>query len=251
MVEATGEVTSTEQKRRRRTAKNFPLSPFHDVLVLAQTIHEHGLDGQLRRITVFDRLGRSPDSSTSRQLVTDSGRYGLTSGSYQAEYLKLTEEGAKVVNPEMTPLERRRTEFELAVAHVQPFTLLYERLKGKRIPASDVMHDELTSIPQQDRALCARVFMENARHLGLVQELAGAERIISIEQALEGLPDKPPQLPPNQESKHEEVEKPLPRTPKEPVVHIDVNIHIDAGASPDQIDAVFASMARHLYRRES
>lgn len=35
-----------------------------------------------------------------------------------------------------------------------------------------------------------------------------------------------------------------------PGLHIDVQIHIDAEATSDQIDAVFASMAKHLYGRE-
>ncbi len=35
-----------------------------------------------------------------------------------------------------------------------------------------------------------------------------------------------------------------------PSVHIDVQIHIDPNASADQIDQIFASMARHLYGRE-
>jgi hypothetical protein len=35
-----------------------------------------------------------------------------------------------------------------------------------------------------------------------------------------------------------------------PGLHIDVQIHIDAEATTEQIDAVFASMAKHLYGRE-
>ena len=35
-----------------------------------------------------------------------------------------------------------------------------------------------------------------------------------------------------------------------PEVHIDVQIHIDSTASADQINQIFASMARHLYQRE-
>src|SRR5437879_1668121 len=34
-----------------------------------------------------------------------------------------------------------------------------------------------------------------------------------------------------------------------PSVHIDVQIHIPSDANGDQIDAIFASMAKHLYRR--
>lgn len=35
----------------------------------------------------------------------------------------------------------------------------------------------------------------------------------------------------------------------EPSLHIDIQIHIAADASGDQIDQIFASMAKHLYRR--
>lgn len=33
-----------------------------------------------------------------------------------------------------------------------------------------------------------------------------------------------------------------------PEVHINLQIHIDAAASPDQIEGIFAAMAKHLYR---
>jgi len=35
-----------------------------------------------------------------------------------------------------------------------------------------------------------------------------------------------------------------------PALHIDIQVHIDPAATADQIDAIFASMARHLYGRE-
>ncbi|MBM4346765.1 MAG: hypothetical protein FJ107_01385 [Deltaproteobacteria bacterium] len=34
-----------------------------------------------------------------------------------------------------------------------------------------------------------------------------------------------------------------------PAVHIDIQIHIDASASADQIDHIFASMAKHIYQK--
>jgi hypothetical protein len=34
-----------------------------------------------------------------------------------------------------------------------------------------------------------------------------------------------------------------------PTIHIDVQVHIPSDANPNQIDAIFASMAKHLYRR--
>jgi hypothetical protein len=41
---------------------------------------------------------------------------------------------------------------------------------------------------------------------------------------------------------------PVPRHPS-PSVHIDVQVHIPPDASPEQIDHIFASMAKHLYAR--
>lgn len=35
-----------------------------------------------------------------------------------------------------------------------------------------------------------------------------------------------------------------------PEVHINLQIHIDASASPEQIEGIFEAMAKHLYRAE-
>ena len=39
--------------------------------------------------------------------------------------------------------------------------------------------------------------------------------------------------------------------PKRPALHIDIQVHIDPTSSAEQIDQIFASMARHLYGLES
>ena len=45
-------------------------------------------------------------------------------------------------------------------------------------------------------------------------------------------------------------EQPPPERPaKGPTVHLDIQIHIPADATPDQIDQIFSSMARHLYAK--
>ena len=44
-------------------------------------------------------------------------------------------------------------------------------------------------------------------------------------------------------------EPPPPTRPSGPTVHLDIQIHIPADATPEQIDQIFSSMARHLYAR--
>jgi hypothetical protein len=43
---------------------------------------------------------------------------------------------------------------------------------------------------------------------------------------------------------------PVSRQAQQPSLHIDIQVHIDPAATPEQIDQIFASMARHLYDRE-
>ena len=217
------------------------------------------MNGQIRRILLFNQLGRSADSGPSRQLVTNSSKYGLTVGSYAAEYLRLTEAGTKIVNPDTDPVERKKTEFELAIKGIEPFSKLYDRLKNKRVPSSDVLQDEVAQvgIRGEDRKQCAGIFIANIRTLGLVKELSGTDRLVPIEQALEELPSlavsTPAQnrdgTPSESISTPTQAQKPTTDTIPSPSVHIDIQIHIDSSAAADQIDQIFASMARHLYNR--
>jgi hypothetical protein len=42
---------------------------------------------------------------------------------------------------------------------------------------------------------------------------------------------------------------PPPKPKGAPTLHIDVQVHISPDSSPEQIDTIFASMAKHLYKR--
>ena len=210
----------------------------------------------MRRITVFDHLGKSPDSGPSRQLVSSSSRYGLTSGSYKAEHLKLTDNGSKVFGNSMPEKERRSVVFDLAIAQSDVFNRLYDRLKDKRVPAADVMHDELAQlgVSPEDRSKCAETFLSNIRYLGLVRNLSGVDRLISMDQALEGITEPGKEIDTGQPAPAtpEPIPEPMPsRNESLPTLHIDIQIHIDAAASAEQIDQTFSSMARHLYGKNS
>lgn len=62
-------------------------------------------------------------------------------------------------------------------------------------------------------------------------------------------PSQEPATPRQEEGAGETESRPVTtRTTPGPALHIDLQIHIDSSASVEQIDAVFESMARHLYR---
>lgn len=225
---------------------------------------EHGVSGKIRRLTLFGKLERSPDSGPSRSLVTNSSKYGLTSGSYSAESLSITEKGRIALGVEQSPYEALEVRFQLAIRQFKPFNNLYEKLQGKRIPDGEVLEDELgnAGVDDSDRSKVAEIFTANLRFLGLIYDVSGSDYVKSIEQVLEEQPGestgaaegaKKPHAPDSSDASVKPVKdnnKDTPR-PNSPELHVDIQIHIDSTASPEQIEKIFASMARHLYGRES
>lgn len=175
----------------RGASKAFPNSSFQETLTIADAIQsQSGGTGKIRRLTLFEALNKSPDSWPSRQLVTNSSRYGLTTGSYAADHLELTPKGNVATNPDGDAKEKLQARFDLAIGGVLPFKTLYERFAGNKLPAKPVMHDVLreAGVPDADLAECADAFVVNAKYLGLLRTIAGAERLIKIDHALEEIP---------------------------------------------------------------
>lgn len=190
--ETKGKAPDAEVKKRKsRQVRSFPAAPFEEALELPLHIQRiGGGDTKVRRLTLFEALDRSPESSASRMLITNSNRYGLTNGSYTAEWLELTAKGKVASSSEVSERERTRARFELAVEGVEPFKLLYERFKDHRVPSHAVMRDALheASYAEAETQECVETFVVNAKFLGLLRTVAGSERLISIEQLLDELP---------------------------------------------------------------
>jgi hypothetical protein len=176
-----------EPKKRTRTARAFPAATFEDSLVIGRAIQEHGAGRQIRRLTLFDAMGRVPDSSASRQFITNSGKYGITTGSYSAEHLDLTEIGRIATSLDSSPVDRAQACFELAIKRISIFEKLYEHFKDNKLPAINVLRDVAAEngIPEDLTQECVDTFVVNCKYVGVLKSLAGAERFITFEHALE------------------------------------------------------------------
>lgn len=199
-------------KRRGRKGKPFPTCSFEEALELAQAIHKHAAGQPIRRLTLFDELGKSPESSTSRQWITNAGKYGLTKGGYAAESLELTSEGAKAVGEEHTERERAKARVGLAIEHITSFHKLFDRFQGNKLPSHAVLVDAAKEfeVPGDLANEAVDTFIVNLRFLGLLKTLSGADRIISLEHLLESLPAASSHQISNQgQGAHEEVIHPV------------------------------------------
>jgi hypothetical protein len=165
----------------------IPASSFKQAAELAEAMVEiAGGAREVRRVTLFPS-GASPESGPSRQAVTNSARYGLTEGSYAAETLRLTDDGFRAVNPDSLARERARAQFHLAIDGIEPFKALYERFTGNKLPTQQVMRDFLTgeqSMSEDDAKEAVELFILNAREIGLIRRLSGAEPILTLDHML-------------------------------------------------------------------
>jgi len=160
-------------------------------MALASAIQKHAAGQKVRRLTLFDNMGKSPDSGPSRQLIVNSNKYGLTKGNYTSEHLELTPGGALATGADVPAREKLAARFKLAIDGIAPFKALYDALKGNRLPAASVLEDKAKEhgVPAADAKECVELFIVNAKFLGILKPIAGAERIIPLEQATEDLPE--------------------------------------------------------------
>jgi hypothetical protein len=178
---------ATLRRRKPRTERKFPALIFEEALEIPEGIQKYASGQKVRRLTLFEKLNKEPDKKESRQLVTASGQYGLTRGGYQADFLELTPEGDEATSDVVAPTKKLQARFDLAIKKHAPFAFLYDKLKGNRMPAKEVLADYLSegNVEEDEKAECIDKFTLNAKFLGLLKTIGGSERIIPIEQAVE------------------------------------------------------------------
>lgn len=188
-----GETPMSEEKadkKRTRTIRPFPAAIFSETANFARQVYDIGSGQQVRRLTLFDELGKSADSSQSRMLITNGSKYGLTKGSYSAEHIELTPLGLKVVGHSVSLREQARAKIEAAITSIVPFNTVFQALAGNKLPAKSVISDKMKEceVPVDALEEAVDTFIVNLRDVGLLKILSGAERVIPIDMALDELP---------------------------------------------------------------
>lgn len=179
--------------KKKRAQRPFPACSFEEALEFARALFEYGSGKPVRRLSLFDHLQKSPESGPSRQLIVNASKYELIKGSYAAEQIELTPDGLKSVDDEMPKREQTKARIQLAIQQIEPFSKLYERFSGNKLPARAALIDAIKEfdVPAELAEEAVDTFVVNLRFLGLLQTLSGAERIISIDHLLDTLPMSP------------------------------------------------------------
>lgn len=181
----------SDDETRSRQARPYPASSFTDALVLGEAIMKFASGDRVRRLTLLEKMNKSPGSSVTRVMITNSGKYGITIGAYNAEFLELSDKGKVAVDTQKPARERLQASFDLAIDGIPPFKLLNDHYKDKKLPEREVMKDVLkdSNIEVPDSDECVDTFTVNVKDLGLLRTIGGAETLIGIAQAVEELPE--------------------------------------------------------------
>lgn len=175
-------VASGRGARRKAGRKPYPVAAFADVMPLAEGIVKHAAGQQVKRTTLLKTMGLPETAASTRNLITNSNKYGVTEGSHSAEFLKLTPKGAMATSAKVPPAERKKALFAVAIGDVEEFNLLYERCRGNPMLAPRVLHDELADLHEGDRQACVDVFTSNVKWLGMLVAREGAEYLMTVEE---------------------------------------------------------------------
>lgn len=186
-IGAQSATAASSSKTRRRGPKPYPVMTFDEALTVGRGIMEHGAGHPMKRVTLLQKL-KLADSHQTRNLITNSGKYGITVGGYQAEQLRLTDKGREAVDLEVAQRKNVRAQFELAIDGVEHFNKLYDQFKRGKLPVAEVLRDALTDLDAGDRSQCVDIFISNAKTVGILQTREGAEQLLAIDEYLDELP---------------------------------------------------------------
>jgi len=177
------------QKRTRRVVP-YPLCTVEEVMNFAKSMYDLGSGHKVRRVTLFDHLGKSPDSGPSRSLITNAGKYGLIKGGYTAEQLELTMDAINAFSESNSEYTNAEAKIKIAILNVEPFKLLFDKFVSNKLPAKSILSDSLREANYDEKIIntLVDIFVVNAEHVGILKTLAGAERLVTVEHALEDLP---------------------------------------------------------------
>lgn len=180
---------------RTRAARPYPASSFNEAAPLGAAIHQYASGQRVRRLTLLKQMQKSPTSGPTKQLITNSGKYKITTGSYAAEWIALTPSGSAATEPGALTRRKVEAQFSLAIEGIAPFAQLYAEYKGRKLPSQDVMKDFLRESEVDEELLqeCVDTFIVNVKDLGLIQTVGGSETLFPVESRLDGLDGKSPE----------------------------------------------------------
>lgn len=164
-----------KRKKRKYASTAYPKNSLVDASRIAQAIRDHSAGKPYDRLDLAKALGYTPSSSIFRTLITSSSRYGLTTGSYAAREIALTDLGRSIMFPAGPPEEAdglKRALFNIAL-----FSRFFSDYDNNKLPEAKYLSNQLNrkyGIPVEDCENCYAMIVKNATELKILDDIHGS-----------------------------------------------------------------------------
>jgi hypothetical protein len=262
-VEDTTQTPNDESKNQRG---KFPRLALKKVIELTTAIYEEGHGDPVRRRTVFEKLKKSPESSTSYYLIQAANTgYSLIKGSKTSTHLELTGLADTLSNVEVPEAKRIAAIYELLFGNLY-FSALVEKYKDRPLPSDTIVVDYLIrdqKLSQKDAEAFWSTAKENLNDFNLIEETGNKKIVIDKDYALKKMGivreeaaqeafidtevEKPKQVDVIDESSNLSKTKKMRNLPQ---ITFNIQVVLPENASPEVYDSIFSSMSTHLLGKD-
>ena len=99
-----------ETVKKGKSRRNMPFASMsaEECTIIPESIWKYASGQNIRRLTLFDQMGKAPESGPSRTLITAASKYGFTKGGTQLEYIELTDDGYIAFNPDESEYKKNK-----------------------------------------------------------------------------------------------------------------------------------------------
>jgi hypothetical protein len=189
------EKSEEERKRKEYSPRRpFPEHTFEEALGVAKAIQDKNAGKPWKPLFVAEALGIKPGSSNFRVLTSSAYKYGLTEGTWNAQYISLTDLGKSITKP-LGPNQEVKDKQE-AVLKIELFSKVYEHYRDSKFPAADDtyfknMLEKEFGVPRELVNECTQLLLANGRYTGIIRDVSGAPYVVFAETAPEVPPERP------------------------------------------------------------
>ena len=193
----------------RSLPRTYPAHTLERAIVIIQAIVDKGAGKSMDKLLLADAIGRTPNSSEFRRLLSSSLKYGLTIGTEKADYIAPTELGLTITKPESDEdvLHGR------VKACMTPtlFADFYKQFNRNKLPDPTFLKNTLEKsfdVDANRSQEVAKLLVENAKYCGILQDISGVA-YIRIENPQPPVSDPP--SPESDEGPHQPMSDKAPR----------------------------------------
>jgi len=200
----TAETEKPKKSKKHKPRRPFPKHTLEKALKVAKAIQDKNAGKPWKPIFVAEALNIKPGSSNFRELTSSSYKYGLTEGTWNAQYISLTPLGNSITRP--TDPKKEMKDLQEAVLKIGIFKSVYEHYRDSKFPSSgdayfkNMLESEF-NVARELVDECITLLMDNGRFTSIVRDMQGAPYVVFAEEPIEvplGIP----------KGKTEEAEKP-------------------------------------------